>query len=115
MGCCLFASGEHWSAYYPKELVHLDTNLTSQCCFKGVRDDTLLFHNLVQLRTRAMENDGIQPHAREKTQTVRELVQLVEHRSPDLDDREFGGMVRIGGGREDAEVSFDLFLGSDGV
>ena len=30
--------------YHPEELVHFDTNLTSQYCFEEVRGDTLLFH-----------------------------------------------------------------------
>ncbi len=62
-----------------------------------------------------MEDDGVEANAIEEGQVRRELLDLVEDGTSDLDDSELCGVRAIGGAGEDAEVALDFALGANGV
>jgi hypothetical protein len=80
-----------------------------------IRNHALALHDIVQLRARTMQYDRVQSHTVQERQRERKLIDLVEHRASDFDDGELGGVVRVGGGAEDAQVALDLLFGPDGV
>ena len=61
-----------------------------------VRDDTSSLDDLVQLRTRAMDDHGIQPNSVEETEAECKVIELVENCPSNLDDGELGGVRRVG-------------------
>ena len=62
-----------------------------------------------------MEDDGVEPHAVQEAQTQRQLIDLREDSTSNLDNGEFGGLGRVRRGRENSEVALDLALGSDRI
>ena len=62
-----------------------------------------------------MQDNRIETDTVEEAQGVGKLVNLVEDGTANLDNSKFSGVGRIRGGREDAEVAFDLTLRADRV
>lgn len=80
-----------------------------------IRDYALQVHNLVQLRSSAMEHDRVEADAIKEAEAERELLDLVKDSTTNFDDCKFGRVVRMGGGRENAKIALDLFLSADGI
>ena len=78
-------------------------------------NDTLRLDDLVELGSGTVQYNGIQSDAGEKAQAKRELVDLLEHSSANLDDRKLGRLRRMGRGTEDAQIALDLPLGPNRV
>ena len=73
-----------------------------------IRRNALSLENLVQLRTCAVQHDGVESHTIQETQAQRKFVDLVQDRASNFDDGKFGRLRRVRGRREDPQVSFNL-------
>lgn len=62
-----------------------------------------------------MQYHRIETDAIEEAQTEREIIQLIQYSSSDLDDSELGGLAWVGRGREYTKITFDFALGTDGI
>jgi hypothetical protein len=80
-----------------------------------IRNDALALHDIVQLRARTMQYDRVQSDTVQEREREGKLVDLVKDGTSDFDDGELGGVVRVGGGAEDAQVALDLLFGPDRV
>jgi len=60
-----------------------------------VGNKSLVFHDLVQLGSSAMENDRVKSDLVQETQGEGQLVDVVEHSTADLDEGELGGLGRM--------------------
>ena len=78
-----------------------------------VGSNTFALDDLIELRTRAMENDGVETDTGKEGKRVSDFVKLIKYSSSDFDDGEFCGVRRVRRRRENAEVSLHLTLGSN--
>ena len=80
-----------------------------------IRHHPLCLDDTVELRTRAMQNDRVQANPVQEAKAEREFVDLVEHGTTNLDDSKLCRVCGVGRRGEDAKVTLDLALGTDGV
>lgn len=80
-----------------------------------VGDHALGLDDLVELRSSAVQHNGVEPDARQKAEAERKFVELLEHRTADLDDCKLGGVGGVGRGTEYPQVPLDLAFGADRV
>ena len=71
---------------------------------------TLALKDAVELRTRAMDDNGVKADPVEEAQAQGELVELVEHGAANLDHCELGRLRRVRRCAKDAQVPLDLAL-----
>ena len=60
-------------------------------------DDALPFNDPVELRSAAVQDDGVESNTVQETDTEGQLVQLVENGTSNFYDGELGGLGNIGG------------------
>jgi hypothetical protein len=58
-------------------------------------DHTFPFHDIIELGTPAVEDDGIQANTVKETETQSKLIELREDAATDLDDGKFGRLRRV--------------------
>jgi len=80
-----------------------------------VWDHTLLIHDIVELGSTTVEDDGVEPNAVQEAQAQRQLIELREDSTPNLDYSELGRLRRVRRGRENAEMPLDFAFGSDRI
>ena len=79
------------------------------------RNNPLPLDDFVELGPSTVQNYGVESNAIQETNTEGQLIELVENGTSDFDDGELGRLGGIGRRREDAQVTFDLTLGSNRV
>ena len=80
-----------------------------------VRYDSCLLDYLIQLRTRTMNHNWVQPNAVQEAQAEGELVEFAKDSTADFDDSELGGMRRVRRRGEDTQVTLHLAFRTDRV
>ena len=79
------------------------------------RLNTLTLENVVHLWARAMEDDRVETEAVKEAEAKSKLLEVVEDSASNFDDCKFCRLGWVGGGRENAQVTFDLTFGTEGV
>ena len=80
-----------------------------------VRDNTLPIHDIVELGSTSVEDDGVEPNAVQEAETQSQLIELGEDSTSNLDHGEFGGLGRVRRGGKNAKVALNLALGSNRI
>lgn len=78
-------------------------------------NDSLGLDDLVELGPSSVQDDRIEADTGEEAQTKRQLVDLLEHSSADLDNRKFSRLGRMRRRAEDAQIALDLALGPNRI
>ena len=80
-----------------------------------LRDNSLPLDDFVELGSSTVENDGVESNTVQEAEADGQFLQLVEDGTSNFDDGELCGFGGIGRRGEDAQVAFDLTLGSNRV
>ena len=79
------------------------------------RNNPLPLDDFVELGPSTVQDDGVESNAIQETNTEGQLIKLVENGTSNFDDGKLCRLGGIGRRREDAQMAFDLTLGSNRV